>query len=327
MKPLPPTIQQVAMLSSATRMMQPGRLPPQLPPMPNRPSPIERQASDFVAAAQAAAARRQSVQVAPPDLPEKLPSGHWSAVRPFAAPTDTARQMSFQTFTPADDRMLRRQPTLEDMMSSRRSDGSAGGGYVDDGAGASGGRASVVMTEVDAPMPSPAAVAAARQAPLRLLPTGSSGGVPFTPPRAAPHAAPMLPTRPAPIPGAALPGALPGAPHHAAPVLRAAPALPGAGRPPTPPPYPAAPPLPGGGSGPIALRALAPDPRALPANIALPQATQAAALQSLMRARSVLQQHRDAPSAPPSAPPTAPSPPIHRAPPSRSEAYTPDDAE
>ena len=112
--------------------------------------------------------------------------------------------MSFQTLTPADDRMLRRQPTLEDMMSSRRSDGSAGG-YVDDGAGASGGRASVVMTEVDAPMPSPAAAAAARQAPLRLLPTGSSGGVPFTPPRAAPHAAPMLPTRPAPIPGAALP--------------------------------------------------------------------------------------------------------------------------
>ena len=154
-------------------MMQPGRLPPQLPPMPNRPSPIERQASDFVAAAQAAAARRQSVQVQPPDLPERLPSGHWSAVRPFAAPTDTARQMSFQTFTPADDRMLRRQPTLEDMMSSRRSDGSAGGGYVDDGAGASGGRASVVMTEVDAPMPSPAAAAAARQAPLRQLPTGS----------------------------------------------------------------------------------------------------------------------------------------------------------
>ena len=218
-KPLPPTIQQVAMLNSATRMMQPGRLPPQLPPMPNRPSPIKRQASDFVAAAQAAAARRQSVQVAPPDLPEKLPSGHWSAVRPFAVPTDTARQMSFQTLTPADDRMLRRQPTLEDMMSSRRSDGSAGGGYVDDGAGASGGRASVVMTEVDAPMPSPAAAAAARQAPLRLLPTGSSGGVPFTPPRAAPHAAPMLPTRPAPIPGAALPGARPGraAPRRARP--------------------------------------------------------------------------------------------------------------
>ena len=67
--------------------------------------------------------------------------------------------------------------------------------------------------------------------------------------------------------------------------------------------------------------------RALPANIALPQATQAAALQSLMRARSVLQQHRDAPSAPPSAPPTAPSPPIHRAPPSRGDAYKADDAE
>ena len=181
------------------------------------------------------------------------------------------------------------------------------------------------MTEVDAPMPSPAAVAAARQAPLRLLPTGER--------RRAVHAAARRAARRADaadaagaVPGAALPGALPGAPHHAAPVLRAAPALPGAGRPPTPPPYPA-PPLPGGSSGSLAVRALAPDPRALPANIALPQATQAAALQSLMRARSVLQQHRDAPSAPPSAPPTAPSPPIHRAPPSRSEAYTPDDAE
>ena len=93
-KPLPPTIQQVAMLSSATRMMQPGRLRRSC-----RRCPTGRRRSSGRRATLSPPRRRprarQSVQVQPPDLRE-LPSGHWSAVRPFAAPTDTARQMSFQ---------------------------------------------------------------------------------------------------------------------------------------------------------------------------------------------------------------------------------------